>query len=80
MARTEGEALWDWAGGLIWLCAAPGRGADIAAAVAGCGHATLIRGEGGPVFPLESTEVAGLSAGLRAQFDPRSILNRGMMG
>ena len=80
VARTEGEALWDWAGGLIWLCAAPGQGADIAAAVAGRGHATLIRGEGGPVFPPEAAEVAALAAGLRARFDPRGILNRGMMG
>lgn len=80
VARTEGEALWDWAGGLIWLCAAPGQGADIAAAVAGRGHATLIRGEGGPVFPPEAAEVAALAAGLRARFDPRAILNRGMMG
>ena len=80
VARTEGEALWDWAGGLIWLCAPPGQGADIAAAVAGRGHATLIRGDGGPVFPPEAAEVAGLAAGLRAKFDPRGILNRGMMG
>jgi glycolate oxidase FAD binding subunit len=80
VAWTEAEALWDWAGGLIWLCAAPGQGADIAATVAGCGHATLIRGEGGPVFPPEAAEVAALAAGLRAKFDPRGILNRGMMG
>jgi glycolate oxidase FAD binding subunit len=80
VARLEGQALWDWGGGLIWLLLDHGRGAELAAAVAGRGHATLIRGEGGPVFPPEAPEVAALVAGLRAKFDPRGILNRGMMG
>jgi glycolate oxidase FAD binding subunit len=79
VARLEGEAVWDWGGGLIWLLVEPGRGAEIAAAVAGRGHATLVRGEGGPVFPPEAVEVAALAAGLKAKFDPRGILNRGMM-
>lgn len=80
VARLEAEAIWDWGGGLIWLLVAPGRGAEVAAAVAGRGHATLVRGEGGPVFPPEAAEVAALVAGLKAKFDPRGILNRGMMG
>ncbi|MFN6925435.1 MAG: FAD-binding protein [Tabrizicola sp.] len=80
VARFGGEALWDWGGGLIWLLAEPGRGAEVAAAVAGRGHATLVRGQGGPVFPPEAPEVAALAAGIRAKFDPRGILNRGMMG
>jgi len=80
VAGLEGEALWDWGGGLIWLLTAPGQGAEIAAAVAGRGHATLVKGEGGPVFPPEAPEVAALVAGLRAKFDPRGILNVGMMG
>lgn len=80
VARLEGQALWDWGGGLIWLLLDHGRGAELAAAVAGRGHATLVRGEGGPVFPPEAPEVAALVAGLRAKFDPRGILNRGMMG
>jgi glycolate oxidase FAD binding subunit len=79
-ARTEAEAIWDWGGGLIWLRSEPGRGAEIAAAVAGRGHATLVRGEGGPVFPPEAPEVTALTAGLKARFDPRGILNAGMMG
>ncbi len=78
-ARLEAEVIWDWGGGLVWLNAAPGRGAEIAAAVAGRGHATLVRGEGGPVFPPEAAEVAALAAGLKARFDPRGILNAGMM-
>jgi glycolate oxidase FAD binding subunit len=79
VAQLESEAIWDWGGGQIWLNADPGRGAEIAAAVAGRGHATLVRGAGGPVFPPEAAEVAALSAGLKARFDPRGILNPGMM-
>ena len=50
------------------------------AAVAGRGHATLVRGGEAAAFPPEAPEVAGLMAGLRARFDPRGILNRGLMG
>ena len=80
VARLGGEALWDWGGGLIWLLTDPGRGVEVAAAVAGRGHATRVVGQGGPVFPPEAREVAALVAGLKAKFDPRGILNRGMMG
>jgi len=82
-ARTEGEAIWDWGGGLVWLRTQPGRGAEVAAAVAGRGHATLVRGAGsagGPVVPPDAPEVAALAAGLKAKFDPRGILNSGMAG
>ena len=80
VSRTGGEALWDWGGGLVWLLLDSGRGAEVAAAVAGRGHATLVKGEGAPVFPPEAPDVAALVAGLKAKFDPRGILNRGMMG
>jgi glycolate oxidase FAD binding subunit len=79
-AKAGGEAIWDWGGGLIWLCAEPGQGAAIAAALAGQGHATLVRGGQAPVPPPEVPEVAALAAALRAKFDPRGILNRGLMG
>lgn len=79
-ARIGGEAIWDWGGGLIWVLIDHGQGAEVAAAVAGRGHATLVRGTGGPVFPPEAPEVAALVAGLKAKFDPRGILNRGIMG
>lgn len=78
--RLPGEALWDCGGGLIWLRLDHGRGAEVAAAVAGRGHATRVRGDGGPVFPPEAPEVALLAAGLRAKFDPRGILNAGLIG
>lgn len=80
VAQLGGEALWDWGGGLIWLLLDPGRGPEVAAVVAGRGHATLVKGQGGPVFPPEAPEVAALGAGLKARFDPRGILNSGMMG
>jgi glycolate oxidase FAD binding subunit len=58
-----GEAVWDWGGGLVWLLVEPGRGAEVAATVAGRGHATLVRGQGGPVFPPEAPEVTHWSRG-----------------
>jgi glycolate oxidase FAD binding subunit len=33
-----------------------------------------------PVFQPENPTVTALSKGLRAQFDPRGILNAGLMG
>ncbi|KAF0113535.1 MAG: glycolate oxidase FAD binding subunit [Rhodobacteraceae bacterium] len=79
VARLEAEAIWDWGGGLVWLRTDLGRGAEVAAAVAGRGHATLVRGEGGRAFPASAPEVAALVAGLKAKFDPRGILNAGMV-
>ena len=80
-ALPGAEAIYDWGGGLIWL--RTGAGADVRAAVAGHGHATLIRPLPGmtvPIFPPEAPGVAALTKGLRRRFDPRGILNTGMMG
>ncbi|WP_309664638.1 FAD-binding protein [Tabrizicola sp.] len=75
------DVVMDWAGGLVWLLvdeATPA--ATIRGALPG-GHATRVRGSGdGPAFPPEEPALARLSTGLRAQFDPRGILNQGMMG
>jgi glycolate oxidase FAD binding subunit len=78
------QAIYDWGGGLVWLCV-PGddAGAVRAAVAARGGHATLVRGLAGmaaAIFPPEPAGVAALTTGLRAQFDPRGILNAGMMG
>lgn len=76
--------LYDWGGGLIWARAGEGR--DIRPALEGIGgHATLIRANEDtraalPVFHPEAAPLAAISAGLRAQFDPRGILNPGLMG
>ncbi len=80
-ALPGARAVYDWGGGLIWLLTE--AGADVRAAVAGHGHAMLIRPLPGmtvPVFPAEAPAVAALSRGLRAKFDPRGILNAGVMG
>ena len=80
-ALPGAQAIHDWGGGLVWLLAS--AVADVRAAVAGHGHATLIRPLPGmtvPVFPPEPPAVAALTRGLRAKFDPHGILNAGMMG
>ncbi|WP_397543727.1 glycolate oxidase subunit GlcE [Roseovarius salis] len=82
--RVEGaEAMYDWGGGLVWLLVPEGTGAaSIRQAVAETGgHATLIRGNraAGAFQPL-SPAVATLQDGLRQRFDPRGILNPGLMG
>ena len=72
-------ALFDWAGGLVWLCTAPGT--DLRARLGPiAGHATLVRGSGQARFHPEDAGVATLSQGLRQRFDPRGILNAGLMG
>jgi glycolate oxidase FAD binding subunit len=74
----------DWGGGLIWLLTRPGY--DLRAALGPVqGHATLMRATGDTherlgTFHPEPPPVAAITAGLRARFDPRGILNRGLMG
>jgi glycolate oxidase FAD binding subunit len=73
------RTIWDWGGGRLWILAGPPAADAIKAAVAGIGHATLIR----PLPDMandagEAPEPAGvalLSRGLRAAFDPRGIFN-----
>jgi glycolate oxidase FAD binding subunit len=84
VARLDGaEAVYDWGGGLVWLLVTEDTGAErIRQAVAESGgHATLMRGNraGGAFQPLPPA-VAALQAGLRRRFDPRGILNPGLMG
>ena len=76
------RVLYDWGGGLVWVQVP--EGADVRS-VPFEGHATLIRGAGETraslsVFHLEPAPLAALSQGLRAKFDPRGILNPGLMG
>ena len=76
------EAMVDWGGGLVWLLD-PSGDVDVRGAVAGSGHATLLRSLPGmavAAFPPEAAGVAALTRGLRAKFDPRGIFNPGMMG
>lgn len=84
-ARMEAEGLlYDWGGGLIWALVA--EGTDLRGKLeAFNGHATLVRGSDDTkarlgVFQPPAAGVAALSAGLKAKFDPRGILNPGLMG
>ncbi|MCB2109694.1 MAG: glycolate oxidase subunit GlcE [Defluviimonas sp.] len=78
------EVLYDWGGGLVWLLVQ--AGSDLRAALGDfAGHATVIRAAEETrariaPFPPEPAPVAAISAGLRARFDPRGILNPGLMG
>ena len=80
----EQRAIYDWGGGLIWLLCddSVAQAADIRQAVAAVGgHATRVRGTAEVArFQPEPPALAVLSAGLRAKFDPRGILNPGVMG
>jgi glycolate oxidase FAD binding subunit len=68
----------DWAGGLAWLRTE--AGSDLRGKLAGiAGHATLVRGTGQQRFHPETSGVAALSTGLRQRFDPRGILDAGLM-
>lgn len=88
VARVDGaEAIYDWGGGLIWLLVPEGqRAAEIRQTVADVGgHATLFRASEAtrrqvPVFQPQPEPLARIEAGLRAKYDPRGILNPGLMG
>ena len=90
MAWSEARAP-SGAGALVWGRRRPGPGPERRRAFLGfraaCGrhgHATLVRASEAtrravPVFHPDPAPVAALSAGLRAKFDPRGILNPGRM-
>ena len=83
VARLGCDVMLDWAGGLIWALAEPVT--DLRARVQVPGHATLVRAAPETrariaPFQPEPAPLAAVSAGLRAKFDPRGILNPGIMG
>lgn len=85
-----GRAFMDWAGGLVWA-EMPGelenggeRVVRGAVAGVGAGHATLVRAPAPlrasvPVFHPQPEALAALSRRLKANFDPRGVLNPGRM-
>ncbi len=83
-AIAPAECLLDWGGGLVWALAE--EGTDLRARMAAInGHATLVRATDDTkralgAFHPEPAPLAAISAGLRARFDPKGILNRGLMG
>ncbi len=82
--QLQAEALqFDWGGGLIWALVP--EGADLRARINVPGHATLVRASQDTrarlgVFQPQPAPLAAISEGLRRQFDPRGILNPGLMG
>jgi glycolate oxidase FAD binding subunit len=84
-ARAGAEdLLYDWGGGLVWALVP--EGTDLRARIGAIrGHATLVRASAetrariAPFHP-EPPPLAAIAAGLRAKFDPRGILNPGLMG
>ncbi|WP_424940671.1 glycolate oxidase subunit GlcE [Aliiroseovarius sp. S253] len=83
------RAIYDWGGGLVWLHVADQADAGATRVRAELeklgGHATLVRAPADvratvPVFQPEPAPIAALTAGLRQKFDPRGILNPGLMG
>jgi glycolate oxidase FAD binding subunit len=81
------EALYDWGGGLVWLCL---DSDDVAAELVRAaiepagGHATLIRASverraAVPVFQPQPPALAALTRRVKDSFDPKGILNPGRM-
>jgi glycolate oxidase FAD binding subunit len=76
------RTVYDWGGGLVWVLMPVGS--DVRKHLVQ-GHATLIRGSDETksargVFHPEPGPLARISEGLREKFDPRGILNTGIMG
>ncbi len=82
------QAMFDWAGGLIWLAVEgvedAAQGVVRGAVAGGGGHATLIRAPEEirrrvPVFHPRDPGLAALNARVKKGFDPRGILNPGRL-
>lgn len=85
------RGAYDWGGGLAWLELADAAGEDAGADLLRAtlarfgGHATLVRaGEDirarVDVFQPQPAAIAAITRGLKQKFDPRGILNPGLMG
>jgi glycolate oxidase FAD binding subunit len=86
--QTPAEAFYDCQGGLVWLRMQADPEAELLRALVkkfGGGHAILVRASPAhraaiPVFEPQPPALAALSARLKAEFDPRGLLNPGRMG
>jgi glycolate oxidase FAD binding subunit len=77
-AQAPGDALYDWAGGLVWLLSDSDPVQVRAAARSLGGHASLWRGAGAAFAPLEGP-LGALTARVKAAFDPLGVLNPGRL-
>ena len=75
--QLPGDALYDWAGGQVWLRteALPDRIRTVAAGLGG--HALCL--QGGEAFTARSGALGALQARVKAAFDPLNVLNPGRM-
>ncbi len=87
-AALDADLIYDWAGGLIWLAAAPSDDASarlIRQAMAGVGgHATLVRAPAAlraaiDAFEPQDRDLAALTKRVKESFDPKGVLNPGRM-
>jgi glycolate oxidase FAD binding subunit len=86
--EAEAQALFDWAGGLVWLTLEPcddAGAAIVARAVAATGgHATLMRAATSvraavDVFSRPDSALTALTKRVKESFDPKGVLNPGRM-
>jgi len=76
-AQLPGDALYDWAGGQVWLRSeVPADRVRIVVASLG-GHALCLKG--GEAFTARSGALGALQARVKAAFDPLNVLNPGRM-
>ena len=82
--QCDPEVVYDWGGGLVWLLVP--EGSDARSWLGRYeGHATLVRAnnetrERFPAFQQGSARAKEISTALKKMFDPRGILNPGLMG
>jgi glycolate oxidase FAD binding subunit len=86
--QAPATVFYDWQGGLVWIRMEGGEPeADLLRGLVrrfGGGHATLVRAAAPvraavPVFEPQPAALAALSVRLKAEFDPKGILNPGRM-
>jgi glycolate oxidase FAD binding subunit len=86
--HTAADAFYDWQGGLIWIRVEGEPEAEVLRGLIrkhGGGHATLVRASEAvrrtvPVFEPQAAELRALAGRIRAQFDPKGVLDLGRMG
>ena len=88
-AGLDHQALYDWGGGLVWVQVTDPAtvGAEVIRKVvtAHGGHATLVRApvearQEIAVFQPQPAPLAAITRQIQQKFDPRGILNPGLMG
>ncbi len=78
---TDTQVMYDWGGGLVW--ASVPYGTDVRSALTGIdGYAVCIRDQGTSAESVvpQNAAIARIEQNLRSKFDPKGILNTGIMG